>query len=162
MSRFRGFTVGDSPGELYVVSFRASVQCLPAPIRSFINTRIWNACPVQTAARTTLNCRIAFPPRVSPSLVYFAVLDLVLSCNRDFCPVKAYSYTRRSTADVTERKNFLSKKILRQPRCETARLISVRLCAYCYYDPSVKLDWNLTDFPLEFLVLFFEVRTKKS
>lgn len=94
MSRFRGFTVGDSPGELHIASCRSVHRCNTFPLRvsSFINTRIWNACPVQTAARTTLNCRIAFPPHeFRRSLVYFAVLDLVSSCNRDFCPVQAYA-----------------------------------------------------------------------
>lgn len=45
MSRFRGFTVREPPGELFVTSFRASAQYLPALFHSttfFINTRIWN------------------------------------------------------------------------------------------------------------------------
>lgn len=96
MSRFRGFTVGDSPGELYVVSFRASVQYLRAPHKLFHKYADLK-CLSRTNGREN-NFKLSYPPRVSPSLVYFAVLDLVSSCNRDFCPVSAYKsvYSRRN------------------------------------------------------------------
>lgn len=165
MSRFWGFTVGDSSGELYVASFRASAQCLLAwfPLHKLFHKYMDVKCSSRTNGREN-NFKLSH--RVSPSSFarrrLFAV-DLVLS--RDFfVPYINERYTRRFTAErnVTNVKTFWVKRSYVN---SVAKLRNWSRFAYtwlCYYSPSVKLDWSLTDFSLDFLVLFLKARTKES
>lgn len=129
MSRFWGFTVGDSSGELYVASFRASAQYLLAwfPLHKLFHKYMDVKCSFRTNGREN-NFKLSY--RVSPSSFarrrLFAVVDLVLSW--DFCSIYKRTLYKAVYSQCNERKNFLSKKILRQLCCETAKLIS--LCLY--------------------------------
>jgi len=85
MSRFREFTVGDSPDELRRFVHRCNIFSFDSSlISSFINTRIWNARPVQTWEQLQTLLNRVFPSRLSPDHLF---ADFVSSRNRDFCSV---------------------------------------------------------------------------